>query len=203
MNQCPHNLDLLQWLCGMPERVQGFCRMGYHHDIEVEDEVTAFLQFHGGATGVFTTSTGEAPGVNRLEIAGDGGLIICEEDRCVLRRNRVGTAQFSRSTQGMFSMPEHDEEWFKTGTAVNQHAEILRNTVAAIQDGVPLIAPAEEGLRSLELAGAMLYSSWTGAPVDLPLDGEAFERALEERSARSKPRAAPRQAADVDMSQSF
>jgi len=203
MNQCPHNLDLLQWLCGMPTRVQGFCRIGHHHEIEVEDEVTAFLQFPGGATGVFTSSTGEAPGVNRLEIAGDGGLIICEGDRCVLKRNRVGTAEFSRSTRGMFSMPDHDDEWFKTGAPVNQHAEILRNVVAAIQDGVPLIAPAEEGLRSLELAGAMLYSSWTGAPVELPMDGEAFERALAERSARSKPRTAPRQAAEVDISKSF
>lgn len=203
MNQCPHNLDLLQWFCGMPERVEGFCRIGHHHDIEVEDEVTAVLHFADGATGVFSTSTGEAPGVNRLEIAGDGGLIICEGGRCVLKRNRVGAAEFSRSTSEMFSMPGSDEEEFRTGQPVNQHAEILRNVVAAVKDGVPLLSPAEEGLCSLELAGAMQYSSWTGAPVDLPLDGEAFERALCERISLSRPREKTDRAADVDMGKSY
>jgi anthranilate synthase/aminodeoxychorismate synthase-like glutamine amidotransferase len=78
LNQCPHNLDLLQWICGNPVRVQGFCHEGRFHDIEVEDDVTAYLEWENGATGTFITSTGDAPGINRLEISLEEALIVCE-----------------------------------------------------------------------------------------------------------------------------
>jgi predicted dehydrogenase len=89
LNQCPHNLDLLQWICGMPSKVQGFCSIGKWHDIEVEDEVTAYLEYPGGCTGVFVTSTGEAPGTNRFEIAGDRGKLVLEHDVLSFTRNEV------------------------------------------------------------------------------------------------------------------
>ena len=80
LNQCPHQLDLLQWLCGMPKKVRAFCHEAKWHDIEVEDDVTAYLEFENGATGVFVTTTGDAPGTNRLELTFEMGRIICEGD---------------------------------------------------------------------------------------------------------------------------
>ena len=62
INQCPHNLDLWQWICGMPARIRAFCSYGKYHDIEFEDDVTAYMEYENGATGVFITTTGEAPG---------------------------------------------------------------------------------------------------------------------------------------------
>ena len=58
INQCLHNLDALQWLCGMPSRIRGFCQFGRFHNIEVEDNVTAYLEWRNGATGAFISSTG-------------------------------------------------------------------------------------------------------------------------------------------------
>lgn len=203
MNQCPHNLDIFQWLCGMPASVRGYCRFGEHHDIEVEDQVTAYFEYPDGATGTFSASTGEYPGVNRLEIAGDRGLIIYENERCTLTRNTQSASEFSRTTDEMFGSPETEVETFETDEQVNQHAVILTNVVQAICAGDPLIAPATEGLHSLELADAMLYSTWTDAPVALPLDGQAFEQVLQQKMADSKPRTPVKTAAKVDMSKSY
>ena len=93
-NQCPHNLDLWQWICGMPERVRAFCHFGKYHDIEVEDDVTAYAEYANGATGVFITSTGEAPGTNRLEISADNGKVVLEGGKITFWRTRVPSSQF-------------------------------------------------------------------------------------------------------------
>ena len=96
LNQCPHNLDLLQWLCGMPIKMPAFCRLGKYHNIEVDDEVTAYFEYPNGATGVFITTTGEAPGTNRLEIVGDRGKVVLESGKITFTRTEVPVAQFSR-----------------------------------------------------------------------------------------------------------
>ena len=205
MNQCPHNLDILQWLCGMPVRMYAQCAFGKHHDIEVEDEVVAQFNFENGAIGSFVASTGEAPGVNRLEIACDQGLMILENGELRLTRYNVSVSEFSRTTDEMFGTPEADSEIFKRADEkpVNPHARITQNFVDAILKGEALISPASDGVGSLELAGAMLYSSWQGEAVDLPLDAAAYEAELGRRVAQSKPREVTRQAAKVDMSKSF
>jgi predicted dehydrogenase len=174
VNQCPHNLDLYQWLFGMPQRVRGFCGFGRHHDIEVEDEATAIFE-HPGFTGVFVTSTGEAPGVNRLEIAADHGRLIWEDRQLVFHRNALPAAQFSRTTREIFGRPgvvrveiplpvDHGE----------QHVGILKNFTAAIQDGAPLVAHGEEGIRSVELANAILLSACTEQTASLPIADQDF-----------------------------
>jgi predicted dehydrogenase len=174
VNQCPHNLDLYQWLFGMPQRVRGFCAFGRYHDIEVEDEATAIFE-HADFTGVFTTSTGEAPGVNRLEIAADRGRLVLEARQLIFHRNVLPAAQFSRTTREMFgrpgverveiSLPDHPGE---------QHVGILKNFAAAIQHGTPLIAPGEEGIRSVELANAILLSACSQQSVSLPIADRDF-----------------------------
>jgi len=204
LNQCPHNLDLLQWLCGMPIRMLAFCRLGKYHNIEVEDDVTAYFQYPNGATGVFITTTGEAPGTNRLEIAGDRGKVVLESGKITFTRTEVPVAQFSRTSTAMFSRPD---VWqidipIPAGNGP-QHAGITQNFVDAILDGTPLIAQAEEGINSLELANAMLYSSFQGRTVDLPLDAAGYEKQLQGLIAGSRFQKVTADAVSVDVTTSF
>ncbi len=185
VNQSPHQLDLLCWLFGLPARVRAFCHFGRHHAIEVEDEVTAYLEFPNGATAVFITSTGEAPGTNRLEIAGDRGRVVYESGRLQFIRNEVATSVFSRTTPELFTAPATWEVNIPVGGQGGQHTEIMQNFADAVLDGVPLIAPAAEGLQSVELANAMLLSTWLNETVELPLSGATFHAELQKRIARS------------------
>jgi predicted dehydrogenase len=180
LNQCPHNLDLLVWLAGRPARVRGFCQLGRFHNIEVEDNVTAYLEWPNGATGVFITSTGEAPGTNRLELVGERGKLVLEQGKITFTRNEMSMLEFSRTSRGGFAKPEtwHVEVPFES--TAGAHWEVLQNFVDAILDGVPLIAPAAQGTDSVELANAILYSSLEGRTIDLPLDGAAYERKLQQ-----------------------
>ena len=186
LNQCSHNLDLLQWICGMPERVRGFCGLGKRHDIEVEDEVTAYLEYAGGATGVFIAATGEAPGANRLEICGDRGRLVLENGELRFTRNEVPAGEFLRTTREWVSAPPVWHVTFPPADGGEQHVGIMRNFTEAILDGNPLLAPATEGILSLELANAILYSSLTGQAVELPLDGAAYESCLQKLIRESK-----------------
>lgn len=203
INQGLHNLDLLQWFCGMPESLQAFCRFGADHDIEAEDRVTAYLEFPNGATGVFSTSTGEAPGVNRLEIAGTRGLILLEGDTLTVRRNTVDAAEYSRTTDDAFGAPETTEEIFPAGEENPSHSGVLCNFVDAIHGKAPLLANAREGLKSVELANAMVYSAWTNGSVKMPLDSEAYESALMQTIETSPPRQRVIREAKVDLDKSW
>lgn len=203
MNQCPHNIDVLQWLVGMPSTIRAQCSFGKFHDIEVEDEVNAYFEFPNGATGQFSASTGESPGSNRLEIVGDLGTITTDGNEVTLVRNSESASAFSRSTDEMFGTPETTEEHFSPAESINQHAAILNNFVKATRGEEELIAPASEGLRSLELAGAMIYSTWLNDAVTLPLDSAAYEKLLLEKIAEAKPREVVQTTAKVDMSKSY
>ncbi|MFO7871693.1 MAG: Gfo/Idh/MocA family oxidoreductase [Kiritimatiellia bacterium] len=186
LNQCPHQLDLLQWICGMPVRLRAFCGIGKKHNIEVEDEVTAHFEYKSGATGVFITSTGEAPGTNRLEITGDMGKLVAENDTLRFTRNEMPVSKFCRQTKKSFAVPEVWNIEIPVRGHGGQHGEIIRNFVDAIRKGKRLIAPAKEGIHSVELANAMLYSSLTGKPVTFPLDAAAYERRLKKLIRESK-----------------
>ncbi len=178
LNQCLHNLDTLQWLCGMPARVRGFCQLGRFHQIEVEDNVTAYLEWANGATGAFISSTGEAPGTNRFEIVGTRGRLVLENNRLAFTRNEMDMLQFSQSAKQGFVKPEVWNVDVPFNDAVLPHAVMVQNFVNAILDGEPLIAPGEHGIHSVELANAMLYSSLRGETVELPMDGSAWEMEL-------------------------
>lgn len=179
LNQCPHNLDLYQWILGMPSRVTAHLGLGRFHDIEVEDQVTAFLEHPNGATAVFTTTTGEAPGTNRLEIAGDRGKVVVEEGKITLFRTRGSVEEFLNTDPGSFSSPEVWRcEVPPAPGGGGQHVEILRNFADAVLDGTSLIAPAAEGRASVELANAMILSGLQKRTVDLPLDPAEYESVL-------------------------
>lgn len=186
LNQCLHQIDILQWLLGMPSRVRGFCQLGRFHNIEVEDNVTAYLEWANGATGAFITSTGEAPGTNRFEIAGTRGKIVLENNKLTFTRNDADMLEFSKTAKSAFAKPEVWNVEIPFENAPNAHAGLVQNFVDAILDGTPLIAPGEQGIGSVELANVLLYSSLLDMPIKLPMDSAAFETKLQELIANSR-----------------
>jgi predicted dehydrogenase len=203
LNQCLHNLDVLQWLLGMPAQVRGFCQLGRFHQIEVEDNVTAYLEFPNDATGVFVSSTGEAPGTNRLEIAGTRGRIVLERDKLVFTRNESDMIQFSKSAKTGFGRPEVWNAELPFENAANPHALLMQNFVNAILEREPLIAPGEEGIHSVELANAILYSSLLGQTVRIPMNSAAYEEKLKELIAHSKVEKKSVESVATDFAKSF
>ena len=183
-NQCPHNLDLWQWICGMPKRVRAFIGFGKYHDIEVDDDVTAYVEYENGATGVFITTTGEAPGSNRLEITGDRGKLLLEHDQITFWRTEVPVGQFRREWKGGFGLPPvwKCEIAPKAGGG---HVGICKNWVAAIQGDEPLLAAGQEGINGVELSNAMLLSAWLDDWVNIPVDEDLFYAKLQEKIASS------------------
>ena len=186
LNQCPHNLDLWQWMFGMPQRVRGFCKIGHKHNIEVEDVVTAYLDYDNGCSGVFITSTGEAPGTNRLEVAGEFGKVVIEGTDIRFTRNTTSSDTFMKTTPDLWSRPDVWNVQIPVSGTGGQHQEIFQNFINAIVSGEKLIAPAAEGMKSVELGNAMLFSSETKETVTLPLKAAPYERMLKQKIASSK-----------------
>lgn len=186
INQCLHQLDMLQWLLGMPASVRSFVHLGRFHNIEVEDDVTAYLEFPNGGSGTFISTTGEAPGTNRLEISGTMGKLLLENDTLFFLRNDVSMIDVCKNAKLGFEKPKTSKIEIPIPPQPAQHATLTQNFVDAIQDGTPLIAPGEEGIHSIELANAILYSGLTEQTLQLPLDGAAYEKKLNELIAASK-----------------
>ncbi len=185
LNQCLHQLDAMQWITGMPSKVRSHVGIGRWHDIEVEDDVTCYMEFANGASGAFITSSGETPGSNRFEIAGTKGRLILENDRLTLTRNAVPSDEWCKTSKIGFQKPETTVEEIPIPSADAAHATLMTNFVNAILDGEALIAPGVEGLGSVELANVMVYSGLLNESVDLPMDGAAWEAKLNELIANS------------------
>ncbi len=181
LNQCPHQIDLIQWLCGLPKRVRGFADYGKFHDIEVEDDVTAFFEYENGATGVFMTSTGEAPGTNRLEISADNGKLVVEKGNLTFYRNRESLSRVTKESNEGFKKPENWTCQIPIEGTETGHVGIMQNFVNAILYGEDLIAPGISGIRGLELSNAIHLSSWTDDWVTLPIDAEGFKQQLDHK----------------------
>lgn len=189
LNQCVHNIDLIYWIFGLPERIRAVCRIGKYHDIEVEDEVSALLEFPGGASGVLVTSTGEAPGVNRLEIAGSRGRLVYQKGELDFQRNEMETRAYSDTTKEGYRPPD---SWNVSIPVAGgsppggQHVAVLKNFANAILRGEPLVAPAAEGLASVEIINAMLLSSHDDKTVALPISASRYAAFLKRRIAESQ-----------------
>ena len=187
INQCPHQLDLIGWVVGqMPKKVRGFCHYGKWHDIEVEDDVTAYLEFANGATGTFIASTGDALGENRLEIIGTRARIRIENDQLTLDTLSVDERDWCPVCKEPFGVPDIQHEIVQTDGENPQHAGVLNAFAAHILHGTPLVADGREGIRGLMLSNAMHLSSWTGKPVSLPIDEGEFARLLAEKRLHSR-----------------
>lgn len=189
LNQCPHQLDLLQWICGMPKSLRAFCLEGKWHNIEVEDDVTAYLRFPNGATGVFVTTTGDAPGTNRFEVTGTRGKLVCEEDQLVFWRLAQDEREFCRSAKEGFAKPETERLVVETDGENPQHVGVLNAFAGRILRGEPLVAEGWEGIHGLTLSNAMHLSSWLDREVELPFDEDLFLQELDKRRAGSQKKA--------------
>lgn len=193
INQCPHQLDLFQWLGGMPSMIRGYAKVGRNRDINVENDVTAYMEYPNGATGVFITSTHDFPGTNRLEIDGDKGKIVIENNKLVFTELEVAESVFNATNKKfMPSIPSHKtvKRMSKLGELMmnvfGQHTGIINNFTNHIVNGEPLIAPGAEGIRGLTISNAIHLSSWTGEAVELPIDEDKFIAELEKRKAEEK-----------------
>lgn len=186
LNQCPHNLDLLQWITGMPSKVRAFCHEGKWHDIEVEDDVTAYLEYPNGATGVFVTTTADAPGTNRFEITMEMGKLVCENDKLTLYKLKQNEREFCKTAEGGFDKPECETIEVECDGLNEQHVGVMKAFGGAILRGEALVASGEEGIRGLTISNAMHLSSWLDKTIELPFDEDLFLEELNKRRKTSR-----------------
>ena len=188
LNQAPHNLDLWQWICGMPVEVQANCEIGKYHNIEVEDDVTILTRYENGATGMFVTSTGEYPGTNRLEISGSKGKIVVENGTLKWWKLPEDERQICFNAEQLFPSIKCEFEEFATQSKDGEaHMKIIQNYVNSILNGEELLSPGTDGIYELTLSNAAYLSSWKGgAPVKLPFDVAEFDKELNDRVKNSK-----------------
>jgi predicted dehydrogenase len=170
----------------MPERIQGFCTFGKYRNIEVEDDVTAYLEYKNGATGTFITTTGETPGSNRLEISGDNGKLVYEHGKITLYKNEMPESEFNRTLKGGFGEPKCEKIGIEVEEGKENHKKMTQNTVNNILKKEPLIAEAYEGIKSLSISNAAYLSTWLDSWVDLPIDKDLYFDELKKRIATSK-----------------
>jgi predicted dehydrogenase len=184
LNQSPHQLDLFQWICGLPKKVRAYCHYGKWHNIDVEDDVTAYLEYPNGATGTFITSTGETPGTNRFEISMERGKIVNDGGSDITLYNlETNLRDFCKTSKDNWAAPACKIEKPEIEDDNPQHAGIIRNFAAGILRGEKLVARGAEGINALTLSNAMHLSSWLDKTVELPFDEDLF---LEELNKRRK-----------------
>jgi len=188
LNQAPHQLDLWQWICGMPVSVAAYCPVAKYHRIEVEDEATIFVRYKNGATGTFITSTGESPGTNRLEIAGTLGKLVLEDGKLKWWRLREDERTVCQKKQQNFVKIPFDYEELLQTEKESGHKGILQNFADAVSVGAPLLAPGTDGIFELTLSNAAYLSAWEGKEVALPFDPAAFDEKLAALAKTSKHR---------------
>ncbi|KRW92821.1 hypothetical protein SD51_00520 [Alicyclobacillus tengchongensis] len=204
-NQCPHNLDMYQWLFGLPARISGFAHIGKYHNIEVEDEVTAYFEHDNGMIGHFIVTTGESPGTNRLEIAGEYGKVVYEDSKIVFYRNRESMFKFSAESKQGFA---HVENWYTeipvdVKTPTGHHVVAERFIDAILGGSSELIAHGPEGLNGLILANGIMLSSFKKQMIDVPFDADEYEGILQELIKNSKFVKQTAENAVLNMSDSF
>lgn len=186
LNQDPHQLDLLQWMFGLPVKIHAFCHEAKYHDIEVEDDVTAYMEFENGATGVFVTSTGDAPGTNRLEVTGTKGKIVCDYNSLNFTELEVDEREWCVTEKSGYKIPNTKQIQVETDGENPQHIGVMNAFVKHIKEGTPLVADGREGINGLMISNAMYLSSWTQQTVDLPIDEQKFLDLLNEKRKTSK-----------------
>ena len=186
INQAPHNLDLWQWICGMPKSVTAFCNMAKYHQIEVEDEATLYTEYENGATGVFITSTGDYPGTNRLEITGTRGKIVLENG--VLKFWQLSEDERRVSAESLEGFAMVPTEYMEYQAADEPgHKGILQNFTDAVLKGGELLAPGFDGIYELMISNAAYLSEWQGnRKVMLPFDPTDFDKRLAEKAETSR-----------------
>jgi len=183
INQCPHNIDLWQWMCGMPKKVRASVGFGKYYNIEVEDDVTAYAEYENGMTATFITSTGESPGTNRLEISGTKGKIVVEDNALTFYKNEVDEREFNATYKGGFGNPAVEEIKIpiETNPHEQEHVKIMQNFANSILKDEPLLSPGIEGINGLTISNAIHLSAWTDNWVELPMNDDLFYDMLQDK----------------------
>ena len=204
LNQCPHNLDLWQWICGMPKTVTAKLHYGKWHDIEVEDDVSAYVEYENGATGVFVTTTGDGCGTNRFEIILEKGKLVTDGGKLTMWKSEISEPEFSRTNKVPFGWMQFEETEVETDGENPQHVGVTRAFVGAILHGTPLVADGREGINGLTISNAMHMSSFTGKEIELAsFDHAAFREELMKRVATSRRKTNVTESVAADMTASY
>ncbi len=186
LNQCPHQLDLWQWICGMPVKVQSKIKYGKWHDIEVDDDVTTFVEYENGATGVFITTTGDGKGTNRFEVQMDGAKLVVEDDKLTVTEFEMKESEFTKTNTEVFGMVKTHNLEVEIEDKNPQHIGVVNAWAGKILHGTPLIAEGAEGLKGVILSNAMHLSDFLGKEIELPFDEDLYYEELMKRVATSK-----------------
>ena len=204
LNQCPHQLDLWQWICGMPSKVKAVCHEGKWHDIEVEDDVSIYVEYPNGATGTFITTTGDCPGSNRLEITLDKAKIVVNDSAEIKLYvlDRYTSEHLQNAAGGFEKLTGHWEE-VETDGKNEQHVGVLNAFAAHILRGEPLVAEGYEGINGLTISNAAFLSSWLDKTVELPIDEDLYYDMLQQKIAGSKSKKEVKEQIQADMSSTF
>lgn len=203
LNQCPHQLDLWQWICGMPSKVKAICHEGKWHDIEVEDDVSIYVEYPNGATGTFITTTGDYPGTNRLEITLDGAKIICENDKIRMYKLNMPTSEYTKNAEAGFGKIEGEWVDVETDGLNEQHSGVMNSFAAHILRGEELVAEGKEGINGLTISNAAFLSSWLDQTVTLPIDEDLFYKMLQDKIAGSKTKKTVNAKVEDDLSSTY
>ncbi len=204
LNQCPHQLDLWQWLCGMPCKVRGFLHEGKWHKIEVEDDVTIYVDYPNGATGVFITTTGDFPGTNRLEITLDKAKIVCMNNKLEVIELAQSCQEFCDTAGEGFGRIDTTTYTITPDPAPwSQHVQVMTQFGDNILRGGDLVGRGEEGINGLTISNCAHLSSWLDKTVELPIDKELYFKLLQDKIAGSKFVKVTREAVQSDMSSTF
>ena len=210
MNQCPHQLDLWQWICGMPKTVSANMYFGKWHDIEVEDDVTVFVEYENGATGTFITTTGDCPGSNRFEITLEKGKLIAENHKLLQWISEESEPEWNKKASGFEKFPLEFREVDTKNTDESManivdkaHSGVLNAFAAHILRGEPLVADGREGINGLSISNACHLSAWTGKKVSLPLDDEEYYNELMKHVAVSRRKEVPMGTGVADLSDTY
>ena len=194
VNQAPHQLDLWQWLCGVPKSCFAKISFGFRRDIAVEDEVNALVEFGNGATGTFITCTHDIAGTDRLEILCDKGKVVVDGSSKVkiwrLKQDEremsasMGMAEVGKLFTGQLDTSElwavEEKDYGSVWGA--QHCEVMRNFAAAVHGEEELLAPGADGIHGVRLANAIHLSAWTGQEVPIEdFDEETYLAELNKR----------------------
>lgn len=204
LNQCPHQLDLWQWICGMPSKVRAVCHEGKWHDIEVEDDVTIYVEYPNGATGTFITTTGDCPGDNRFEITMDRAKIICEDSARIriYKLDDSVTNNIYHSEEGFKKLTGHWEDVDCSGSN-EQHVGVMNAFAAHILRGEPLVAEGAEGINGLTISNAAFLSSWLNKEVVLPIDEDLYYSLLQKKIENSTYKKTVVEKVENDMSNTY
>ena len=209
LNQCPHQLDLWQWICGMPSKIRAVCREGQWHNIEVEDDITIYAEYPNGASGLYIASTGDYPGTNRFEITLEKAKIVCEFDAeigefgikiCELNDS---VKNFTFNAEGGFAKPEKTWVHVDVPEGGPSHEKVLNAFAAHILRGEPLVAEGPEGINGLTISNAAFLSAWLGKEVELPIDGDLFLKLLNEKIASSQFKKEVHEQIEEDMNSTY